>query len=141
MVTVVLADGVRATFAGSGVGPGAPSGPGVLALWLLDDGLPAGEGALELAQPVGRRLQRRRVGGRRVGVGEVLAELVALPRHADVTPSVAAWAVAAQIAVDLVARGRIRPARTRQGTAGWAVGPLDLADRQRLTDLAAALPI
>jgi superfamily II DNA or RNA helicase len=125
----VLAGGVVATFLGS-----------ELVLWRPGEGGNGASALLELAQPVGRRVRRVPIHGSPVAVGDVLAELVALPRGSAVTPSVAAWAVAAQTAVDLVARGRIRPVRTAAGGAGWAVGPLDLADRQRLADLAANLP-
>lgn len=65
----------------------------------------------------------------------------ALPVDVPVSSSVEAWAVAAKIAVDLVARGRIRPARNPVGGAGWAAGPFDLADRNRLAELAVALPV
>src|SRR5437870_712190 len=130
MVAGVLAEGVVATFFGSAV---CPDGPVGLALWRPEDGgrqrATPSELSWELAQPAGRRIRRLRIAGSRVRVGDVLAELVALPRDADVTPSVAAWAVAAQSAVDLVARGRIRPARTPTGGAGWAAGPFDLMDR------------
>src|SRR5205823_1282109 len=85
--------------------------------------------------------RRVRIGGTQAPVSDVLAELVALPHDAPVTPSVAAWAVAARTAVDLIARGRLRPARTPDGRTGWTVGPLDLADRQRLAELAAGLRI
>ena len=111
-------------------------GAGWLALWRPGEVVKAAP-ALELAQPDGRRVRRLPIGGARVALGDVLAELVALPRDLPVTPSVAAWSIAAQTAVDLVARGRIRPARTATGGGGWSVGPLDLADRQRLADLAA----
>jgi superfamily II DNA or RNA helicase len=125
----VLSAGVVATFVGSGR----------LALWHPDQA-EAGPASVELAQPAGRAIRRIPIGGSPVVVGDVLADLVAVPRDAAVTPSVAAWAVAAHTAVDLVARGRIRPVLTATGGAGWAVGPLDLADRQRLDELAASLP-
>ncbi len=128
-VAGVLAEDMVATFFGAGW----------LALWRPGEVVKAAP-ALELAQPDGRRVRRLPIGGARVAVGDVLAELVALPRDLPVTPSVAAWSIAAQTAVDLVARGRIRPARTATGGGGWSVGPLDLADRQRLADLAAGLP-
>ncbi|HEY3810460.1 MAG TPA: DEAD/DEAH box helicase [Acidimicrobiales bacterium] len=134
----MLAGEVRATFVGSQHGR---DGRAVVALWHPDQRSVPGADSVEVAQPVGRSVRRIRVGGTCVAVGDVLLDLVALPRDAEVTPSVAAWAAAAQIAVDLVARGRIRPALTPARSAGWAVGPFDLEDRQRMAELAAALPV
>ena len=121
MLAVVLADGVMATFAGSG---SAPAVRECSRLWCPDDEAPAGHGGLELAQPAGRRLHRRPIGGRRPRSGRTCStQLVALPFDADVTPS-GARAVAAQIAVDLVARaGSARRAHRDGGLGGRSVGP------------------
>jgi superfamily II DNA or RNA helicase len=138
MVGGVLTEGMAATFVGSGV---SPQGQAVLALWHPGSQPSPEEDALELAWPAGGRVRRVRVSATRTQVGDVVAELAALPADAPVSSSVEAWAVAAKLAVDLVARGRIRPARNPVGGAGWAAGPFDLADRSRLAELAAALPV
>ena len=137
---LVLVEGIAATFVGSAVSGGQPP---ALLLWNPQNGAAARPdgGAVELVAPAGRGVRRYLPGGgRRVGIAEALPDLVSVGLDQGVSPSVAAWAVAAQLAVDLVARGRVRPTRTATGGAGWAVGPFDLADRQRLGELAAALP-
>jgi len=48
--------------------------------------------------------------------------------------------VAAKVAVDLVARGRVIPSIDPAGGATWRVGPIDPADHRLLDELAAAMP-
>ncbi|WP_291418115.1 DEAD/DEAH box helicase [Actinophytocola sp.] len=50
------------------------------------------------------------------------------------------WSAAARDALDLVARGRLRPAVTAAGHDAWRVGPLETSDVDRLHRLAAAMP-
>ncbi len=119
--------------------PSEPPGAGSVALWPVRGGEP-----LQVVLPIGGGsrpgARRRTVAARLVPLGEALPHLVGLPVDADVRPSLAGWAVAAKLAVDLVARGRLRPGSTPDGGAGWQVGPLDPDDDCRLADLAAALP-
>jgi len=115
--------------------PSEPPGAGVIALWPSRGGAP-----LQVVLPTAAGPRRRTVRARLVPIGEALPHLVGLPVDAEVQPSLAGWAVAAKLAVDLVARGRLRPAPTPDGGAGWQVGPLDPDDDRRLTDLVAALP-
>jgi hypothetical protein len=129
-VPQVLDGGLEATFI-----PAEPPGAGVVALWPERGGEP-----FEIVAPTAAGGRRRTVRARMVPLGEALPHLVSLPVDAPVPPSVAAWATAAKLAVDLVARGRLRPARTAAGGAGWQVGPLDPDDDRRLAGLAAVLP-
>ena len=115
--------------------PSEPPGAGALALWPSRGGAP-----LQIVLPTASGARRRTVRARLVPIGEALPHLVALPVDAEVQPSLAAWAVAAKLAVGLVARGRLRPAASPDGGAGWQVGPLDPDDDRRLQALAAALP-
>ena len=75
-----------------------------------------------------------------VPVADLIGPLAALPADTDVRPSVRAWSVATRLALDLVSRGRLLPAASASGHDTWRVGPLDLDDRARLEQLAAALP-
>jgi superfamily II DNA or RNA helicase len=116
---------------------------GTLALWEPPGGLEA---------PADDRIERRddvtvvladgprTVPADLVPVGDAVATLAALPAAADVRPSVRAWSVATRLALDAVSRGRLLPAVAGDGTDTWRVGPLDIADRTRLDQLADALP-
>ena len=116
---------------------------GTLALWEL----PGGSGAA-----ADDRIERRdevtvvladgprTVPADLVPVGDAVATLAALPAAAEVRPSVRAWSVATRLALDAVSRGRLLPAVADDGADTWRVGPLDVADRTRLDQLADALP-
>ena len=101
-----LAEGVDATFVPAP--PGHPPGAGTLALWPVDASNGGGQ-PLTLVLARGRTVRRTTVPSRAVPVGDALAALVDLPADAAATRSLAGWAVAAQVAVDLVARGRLLP--------------------------------
>ena len=121
-----------------------------LALW-HPDGLPepppgadATEvGSLELVEPrppSGTRLHTISVPVRRVPLTAAIPWLVGLAPGETTTPSLAAWATAVRLGVDLVARARLYPAVTVSGEDTWRVGPLDPADERRLDALADAFP-
>jgi superfamily II DNA or RNA helicase len=100
-----------------------------------------GDGGLEVVAARGRQVRRIRVTAERWPLDTALPDLVALPVEADgVSPSLAAWSLAAKVAVDLVARGRIIPSIDPSGTATWRVGPIDPADHRLLDELATAMP-
>ncbi len=113
---------------------------GALALWEPDDD--------RTAAPAPRRdrVELLLAGGpvevaaELVPVGRAIGTLVALPASADVRPSVRAWSVATRLAIDAIARGRLLPAMAPDGTDTWRLGPLDIADRARIDQLADALP-
>ncbi len=119
-----------------------------LALWPLAGGAEGRDAArrltpadeLELAVPAGTRIRRKKVPVHRIPLAEALDALVELPAGADVGRSVRAWAAAARIAVELVARGRLQPGVTPTGADTWRVGPLDPDDHRRRGELARALP-
>ena len=119
-----------------------------LALWPLASGAEGRDAArrltpgddLELAVPAGAQIRRKKVAVHRIPLAEALDALVELPAGADVGRSVRAWAAAARIAVELVARGRLQPGVTPTGADTWRVGPLDPDDHRRQGELARALP-
>jgi superfamily II DNA or RNA helicase len=103
--------------------------------------VPEGEdGTVELVLPAGSGVRRRRVAARFVSLGEALPWLVGLDSRAPMSGSLAAWATAAKMGAQLVARGRLLPAASPEGWDAWRVGPLDPADVSRLDALAAAFP-
>ncbi|HWD04955.1 MAG TPA: DEAD/DEAH box helicase [Amycolatopsis sp.] len=115
--------------------PSDPPREGVLALWGDDV---AGDTAIELVLPGGGKFARTKVSARLVPLARAIPRLLVVPD--DASPAVAAWSAAINAGVNLVARGRLRPALTPGGLASWRVGPLDAADEELLRDLAAALP-
>ena len=113
---------------------------GALALWDLD---PAdSDDAIERTGEVTVVLADgpRTVPADLVAVGDAVATLAALPAAAEVRPSVRAWSVATRLALDAVSRGRLLPAVAGDGADTWRLGPLDVADRTRVDQLADALP-
>ncbi len=73
-------------------------------------------------------------------VADVIGPLASLPAAREVRPSVRALAVATRLALDLISRGRLLPATAPDGTDTWRLGPLDADDRNRIEQLADALP-
>ena len=116
-------------------------GPVAAALALWSEPARSGDQALEVVAARGRQVRRVRVAAHRWPLDEALPDLVDLPVDAeDVSASFAAWSVAAKVAVDLVARGRVIPSIDPAGGATWRVGPIDPADHRLLDELAAAMP-
>jgi superfamily II DNA or RNA helicase len=98
---------------------------------------------VELVLPRGATGQprRTRVPATLVPLREAVPVLASLPADAPASASQHGWSTAVKLAVDLVARGRLQPGQTTSGVAAWRVGPLDVADEERLAALAAALPV
>ncbi|HEY3711567.1 MAG TPA: DEAD/DEAH box helicase, partial [Amycolatopsis sp.] len=115
--------------------PSDPPRDGVLALW--GDEV-AGDTAIELVLPSGGKFARTKVSARLVPLARAIPRLLVVPD--DASPALTAWSAAVNAGVNLVARGRLRPAVTPGGVGSWRVGPLDAADEALLRDLAAALP-
>jgi hypothetical protein len=126
--------GVEATFV-----TGDPPRDGWLALWSVEGVVSDADDHLELVLPSGSRVHRRTIPVRRVPLAEALDSLIEPRRHEDTT-SVAAWTTAAWLAIGLVARGRLMPARSPSGYDAWRLGPLDPADVHNMCRLADALP-
>ncbi|MGH9247067.1 MAG: hypothetical protein ACRD29_22655 [Acidimicrobiales bacterium] len=137
MPVAPFAPDVEATFV-----PAEPPAEGRLARWKRTDRPGADDDRLELILPAGSRggVRRTPVAARFVPVAEAIPSLVGLSPDAAVTRSAAAWAAAAKLAVDLVARGRLQPGPSPGGMAAWRVGPLDPADHERLAALASSMP-
>jgi len=129
----MFAPDLEATFV-----PVEPARHSYLALWRK--GSDEGDTEVVLALPAGSTVRRRSVGSKAVPIGRALEVLVELAPDAEVSASVQAWSVAARLAVDLVARGRILPSISPTGHDTWRVGPLDPADSDRRRALAGALP-
>lgn len=115
--------------------PADPPRDGVLALWGDDV---AGGTTIELVLPRGAKFARTKVEAELVPLERALPRLLAV--GAEASPAVAAWSAAVNAGVNLVARGRLRPAVSPAGAAAWRIGPLDAADEELLRGLAGALP-
>ena len=118
--------------------PADPGRRSRLALW--DKRADAGDTEVLLALPAGSAVRRRHVMAQSMPMTDALDVLVETAPEAAVSPSLRAWSVAARLAVDLVARGRILPAISASGFDTWRVGPLDAVDLERRRALARALP-
>ncbi|MGW3964961.1 SNF2-related protein [Amycolatopsis sp. NPDC005003] len=115
--------------------PADPPRDGVLALWGDDV---AGGTTIELVLPRGAKFARTKVEAELVPLERALPRLLSVGEQAS--PAVAAWSAAVNAGVNLVARGRLRPAASPGGAAAWRIGPLDAADEELLRGLAGALP-
>ncbi|MEU0536510.1 SNF2-related protein [Amycolatopsis tolypomycina] len=115
--------------------PADPPRRGVLALWGENV---AGGTTIELVLPRGAKFARTKVDAELVPLERALPRLLSVGEEAG--PAVAAWAAAVNAGVNLVARGRLRPAASPGGAAAWRIGPLDAADEELLRGLAGALP-
>ncbi|MGV9362723.1 DEAD/DEAH box helicase [Amycolatopsis sp. NPDC003731] len=115
--------------------PADPPRDGVLALWGEDV---AGGTTIELVLPRGAKFARTKVEAELVPLERALPRLLSVGEEAS--PAVAAWSAAVNAGVNLVARGRLRPAASPGGAAAWRIGPLDAADEELLRGLAGALP-
>ena len=90
---------------------------------------------VELVLRAGRAIRSRTLSVRMLDMPTALRWLAEMSPGDASTPSVAAWAVAFRMGVDLVARGRLHPAATADGFDAWRVGPLDPSDETRLAAL------
>ena len=86
-------------------------------------------------------VRKRMVSAHVLPVTAVLPSLLSIdPNGSSVPRSLGVWASAATAGVGLIARGRILPAVTADGTDAWRAGPLDPDDEAWLRKLAAAFP-
>ncbi|GAA3530613.1 DEAD/DEAH box helicase [Amycolatopsis ultiminotia] len=115
--------------------PSDPPRDGVLALWGDEIG---GDTPIQLVLPGGGKFARTEVSARLVPLARAIPRLLVVADEAS--PAVAAWSAVVNAGVNLVARGRLRPAASPSGLGTWRVGPLDAADEELLRGLAAALP-
>ncbi len=97
-------------------------------------------GQLELALPLAGPVELWSVPACTVPVGDAIQQFVALRDAEDVEPAAAFWSAVAVTGLHLVARGRLLPGVSPKGYDAWRIGPFDIADVQRIRDLAAAMP-
>ena len=122
----------EATFVAGAVGRAS-----ALALWGPDPEDAAADGTtLTIVRPDGPTETRVEL----VPIADAIGPLAELPAGTEVRPSIRALSVATRLALDLIARGRLLPAAAEDGSDEWRVGPLDVADRARVEQLADALP-
>ncbi|WP_275294118.1 DEAD/DEAH box helicase [Amycolatopsis sp. La24] len=115
--------------------PSDPPREGVLALW--GDEI-EGDTPIQLVLPGGGKFARTEVMARLVPLEKAIPRLLVVPD--ETSPALSAWSAVVNAGVNLVARGRLRPASTPSGLGTWRVGPLDASDEELLRGLAAALP-
>ncbi len=96
-----------------------------------------GADRLTVAAPDGAR---RTVPALRLPVSEAVPLLSRARRAPHAHPATAFWGAAVVVALQLVARGRVRPAVTDGDFDAWLLGPLDAADHARVRDLADVMP-
>ncbi|GAA0221947.1 DEAD/DEAH box helicase [Saccharothrix mutabilis subsp. mutabilis] len=102
-----------------------------------DDGPDPGWGTVVVALPDG---SKREVAAVRLPVADAVPVLSKARRTGDAHPAAAFWGAAVVVALQLVARGRVRPAVTDGDFDAWRLGPLDPADLRRVRALAEAMP-
>jgi superfamily II DNA or RNA helicase len=114
--------------------PGEPARFGRFALW----GAGTGDGeSLELFHSSFGRVRKLPTPVRSLTIEQALPILLAEEAK---SPSLALWSAATRAGLDLIARGRLRPAITEAGYGAWRIAALEDADVRRLHELAAALP-
>ncbi len=100
---------------------------------------------LDLVLPAsGRGTERVRVSARRLPMPLAVDLLGSIPLRSEAAaalhPSVRAWAAAVQMALGLIARGRLLPWVSPDGWDTWRVDPLEHDDRLAVDALARAMP-
>jgi superfamily II DNA or RNA helicase len=120
-----------------------------LFLWGTDSARRAGPALVERGQPWATTLVtpegRREVQGLRLPIFEAMATLAVVPAaDLEVVPaSVAVWALASKLAMELTARERVVPTITRHGgriEARWAAALSASEDAARVAALARSMP-
>ncbi|MFF5443745.1 DEAD/DEAH box helicase [Streptomyces sp. NPDC012888] len=125
--------------------PGPAPRQGQVVFWAPDGHpLPEGTGtpgSVTVVRPHGAGAVRSRVVPTvALTLAEALPVLAAAPADPAAHPATRCWGTAARQALGLVARGRLLPGVTPDGTDAWRAGPLDAEDVARLRAVAAALP-
>ncbi len=130
--------------------PGDPPRLGRFAAFRIDsdDDVPPDElfaghgerGTVELVLPAGSSVRRRRVPCTLLRVGAALPLLLDLEDSPLTTATARIWADVMTAGLQLLARGRLRPAVSPGGFDAWFAGPLAPADHVLLERLASAMP-
>ncbi|MET9343332.1 SNF2-related protein [Nonomuraea sp. NPDC003804] len=111
--------------------PGDP--PRAATVAFLD---PAGDERVTIAEPEGPR----ETPVTRVPVTEAVALLSRARTDQSADPATRFWGAVALLALQIVAKGRIRPGVSAGDHAAWRAGPLDAADLAKVRELADAMP-
>src|SRR5665811_778015 len=77
---------------------------------------------IELVVAAGSSVRRRATPVRKLGLDVAMDQLIEHGSEEGASASIRAWATAAQLALDLVARGRLMPARSPAGNDAWRLG-------------------
>jgi len=112
-----------------------------MAFWGAE--LPTGMGelgALDVVEAKDGEVRVRTVPALRLPVTDAVPLLSRARRDRRAHPATAFWGAATVVALQLVARGRLRPTVSPGDYDAWRVGPLEPADENRIGELVAAMP-
>jgi len=121
--------------------PADPPRLGRMAFWGAE--LPTGMGelgALDVVEAKDGEVRVRTVPALRLPVTDAVPLLSRARRDRRAHPATAFWGAATVVALQLVARGRLRPTVSPGDYDAWRVGPLEPADENRIGELVAAMP-
>ena len=121
--------------------PADPPRLGRMAFWGAE--LPTGMGelgALDVVEAQDDEVRVRTVPALRLPVADAVPLLSRARRDRRAHAATAFWGAATVVALQLVARGRLRPTVSPGDYDAWRVGPLDPADEDRIGELVAAMP-
>jgi superfamily II DNA or RNA helicase len=123
---------------------GDPPRDGRMSFWEAGDDEPPdavdSPGARAVAAAKRGSTWRRPVPVARVPVRDALPVLAQARHGRQVHPAAAFWGAVSVLALQLVARGRMRPGVSAGDMDTWRVGPLDAVDVERVRELAASMP-
>ncbi|WP_446685012.1 DEAD/DEAH box helicase [Kutzneria kofuensis] len=97
-------------------------------------------GALDIVEAQDQEVRVRTVPALRLPVADAVPLLSRARRDRRAHPATAFWGAATVVALQLVARGRLKPTVSPGDYDAWRVGPLDPADQDRIAELVAAMP-
>jgi superfamily II DNA or RNA helicase len=121
--------------------PADPPRLGRMAFWGAELPTGLGElGALDVVEAQDDEVRVRTVPALRLPVADAVPLLSRARRDRLAHPATAFWGAATVVALQLVARGRLRPTVSPGDYDAWRVGPLDPADENRIGELVAAMP-
>jgi superfamily II DNA or RNA helicase len=128
--------------------PADPPRAGRMAFW-TPGGEPPDLGVeveeITVAGPHGSSVRRAQVAAVALSVEQALPLLtrcraLGADGGGRASAATAFWGAAAVLGLSLLARGRVLPGESPGGFDAWRIGPLDIADDERLAALAAAMP-
>ncbi|MFG2722133.1 SNF2-related protein [Streptomyces sp. NPDC048416] len=121
--------------------PCDPSRAGRIAFWHADgEAPPAAPGTVEDITAVGADATPHSVPALVLPVRDALPVLTRARASAQASRPAAFWGAAALLALQLAARGLLLPGLTPADHDAWRVGPLGADDRDKVRELAAAMP-